>query len=71
MDVISTRLAGSGEADGALMIEFDEHHRAVNAVIKYAVGSGAADPGEVGLIEMLFDLGHPNLGVSVLHVADP
>ena len=58
------------DADGPLVVELDQDDRAVDAVVEDRVVAGAANPGEVGVIEMGLDLGHPHPGVSLAHVVD-
>src|SRR5262245_26203982 len=58
------------QADRQLMIEFDQYHRALDAVIKNAFRLGPADPGEAGVINMPPDFVHLDLRVPVTHVPD-
>lgn len=46
------------EHDPGLVLELDEDHRAVEAVVEGAVRSAVTDPGETGVREMGGDLVH-------------
>lgn len=54
------RLRISEEYTG-VMIEFNEDHRALDAVVERVSFSGAAYPTEMCLLEMAFDLRNPGL----------
>src|SRR5262245_44405587 len=60
----------AAQSDRQLMIEFDQDHRALDAVIKNAFRLGPADPGEAGVINMPPDFVHLDLRVPVTHVPD-
>ena len=53
----------------ALVIEFDQDHGAVYAVVVDARGIRAADPAEPSALDLALDLVHPDAGVAVVHVA--
>jgi hypothetical protein len=50
--------------------EFDQNHRAMNAVVEDALDSSTADPGEPGVFCVSIDFVHLYASVSVVHVAD-
>ena len=52
------------------MIELDQDHRTVDAVIENAVGLRPADPGEPGFVQMLPHLVHLDPRMSVAHIPD-
>src|SRR5918997_1312315 len=56
--------------DRRLVVELDQHHRALDPVVEDAVRTRPADPGEVGLVQMLTNLVHLHPGVPVPHVPD-
>ena len=76
MDVLTKRHAAlvfrkkPAHAGGALVVELDQQHGAVYTVVENAVGLVAANPSEVRLVKMAFDIGHLDAGVAVVHVAD-
>ena len=74
MDVLARGLFRvGGEANqisGSLVVEFDQHHRAMNAVVEYAVSFRPAYPRKPGVVEVTFDFLHLNPRVTVIHVAD-
>jgi len=53
-----------------LMIEFNQYHRAVDAVVKHAVRLRPSDPREVRLFVMPHHLVHLDLRMPVIHIAD-
>src|SRR5260370_34271576 len=53
-----------------LMIELDQDHRAVNAIVVNARPLRSADPGEPGVVEMPLHLLRLHPRVPVVHVAD-
>src|SRR5215510_3217796 len=72
VDVLPIHLPRVGseaaQPDGQLMIEFDQNHRALDAVIEDIVRPRPAYPGEVSLLDLPPDLVHLQLGVSVAHI---
>ena len=52
------------------MIEFDQDHGAVDAVVVDARRIRAADPGEPGAVDLPLNLVHLHAGVAVIHVAN-
>ena len=70
VDVLARRLTPFQipQCDRRLMIELDQSHRAVDAVIKDAVWFRPTDPSEPGLIQMLPHLVHLDRRVPVAHV---
>ena len=57
MDVKFFRL-GIVEHNAFVLIEFDHHHRTLNAIIESAVFAHAAGPAEMGLPYVAFDILH-------------
>ena len=57
-------------SDRPLVVELDQDHRAVDSIVKDAVGRGAADPGECGRADMLLHLAQFHRRVAIAHVAD-
>ena len=70
VDVVAGGSFGAAERDRALVVEFDEDDRAVDAVVKDAVGFGGADPAEGGSVEVGADFGHFDARMAVAHAAD-
>ena len=70
VDVLARGSLGAGQGDGALVVEFNQHHGALDAVIKNAVLFRAAHPAEVRGIEMLFHIGHFHLGMAIGEIPD-
>ena len=70
VDVVASWCSRPFEGDWALVVEFDQHDRAVNSVIEDAVFARSADPCEVGFVQVRFDFVHLHVSVAVLHVAD-
>ena len=60
---VAAVIAGVGQRYAGLVIELDEDHRAVDAVIKRADRIECADPGENGFVEMLPHLVEAKPGV--------
>src|SRR5947207_6803975 len=58
------------ERHAALMIELDQDHRTVDAIVEDAILLDAADPGEARLGEMTRDLVASHLGVARTDAAD-
>src|SRR5690606_21714923 len=52
-------------ARGALVVELNQQHGTVYAVVENAVGLVASDPGEVRLVKMLLDVSHLHSGVAL------
>ena len=52
------------------MIEFDEHHEALDAVIEDARRLCAAYPGEMRVVEVSQDLCHFDRRMPIVHVPD-
>ena len=62
VDVLLVRARRGGEVaevGRVLMVELDQDHRAVDAVIEDAAGIGFADPREVGAIDVPAHFFHP------------
>ena len=55
MDVELRRFS-VGKKNARMVVEFDEDHRALNPVVERTVLFEAADPAEMSLVEMTFDL---------------
>src|SRR5579871_4785534 len=55
------RRLGVGQENADVMIEFDQHDRALDAVIESAVLARAADPAEMRIGEVALDLFHTRL----------
>ena len=53
-----------------LMIEFDKDYGAVNSVIKNRIVFCRADPGEIGIVDMLANFIHGHLRVRISQLAD-
>ena len=70
VDVVTGGRVGAAEGDRALMVEFDEDDRAVDAVVKDAVWFGGADPAEGGSVEVGADFGHFHASMTAAHAAD-
>src|SRR5512145_1518329 len=58
MDMIPVMFPELRKRLAGLVIEFDDDHRAMNAVIKDAVLLDAAAPGEMGIVNMPHDFIH-------------
>src|SRR5262249_13524372 len=58
------------QADRQLMIEFDQYHRALDAVIKNAFRLDSADPGEASVLNLPPDFVHLHFRVFVPHIPD-
>jgi hypothetical protein len=58
------------ERDARMVIEHDEHDRALDPVVEGAIIGDRADPGEVGLIQMLIHFGHLHPRVALARPAD-
>ena len=54
----------------SLVIELDQDDGAVNAVIEDGLVIRTAYPCEVGVVKMLFDLGHANGSMPLIHIAN-
>ena len=52
------------------MVELNQNYRAMDTIVVDALFFRAADPCEMGSIEMFPDLVHFDFGVSGIHVAD-
>src|ERR1041385_544766 len=63
VNVRARRLIG-GERNARLMIEFDQHHRTVDAVIEDVFVADATHPQEIRFIEVLTNGAEPDFGVS-------
>ena len=50
-----------GQEHAGVVIELDERHRALDAVVERAVLAGAADPAEVRVAHVAFEFGEPRL----------
>src|SRR6516162_10088875 len=59
-----------GQVGRPLMVEFDQYHRAVDAVVKDAIRRGSSNPCEPGFCKMAFYFFHSHAGVARVHVAD-
>ncbi len=70
MDVTTIRDARTRQRNRQLMIELDENHRAVNAVVEHRFRSHYTNPAKVGFTQMLAHFVHADLGVAGRHVAD-
>src|SRR5438132_14351891 len=74
MNVLARRLFWIGgkpsEVGGLLVIELDQDHRAVDAIVIDAARVRSADPGEPGLIEVAPDFVHFYSRVTIVDVAD-
>jgi hypothetical protein len=53
-----------------LVVEFNQNHRTLNAVIECAIGLRAADPSEPCVVDVPINFVHLHAGVSVVHVTD-
>ena len=53
-----------------LVVEFDQDHRAMNAVVEDAAGFGAPNPRKPGVLQMAADFLHLHPRVPVVHVVD-
>src|SRR5215510_14691235 len=60
----------AAQANRQLVIEFDQDHRTLDAVIEDVVRPRPADPGEARVVNALPDFVHLNPGVSVTHISD-
>src|SRR5262245_63423820 len=65
VDMIFVGFGMFSEGDAALMVEFDDDHRTLHAVIKCAVVIHAAHPAEMSILQMTLHLRHFNLRMSV------
>ena len=63
MDVIFVRLFVLAKRDAPLVIEFNDDHRTLDAIIENAVVIHAAHPAKVGIPEMPRYFLHPHLGM--------
>ena len=70
MNVVSRWLVGTKRCNPSLMVEFDQHDRAVDAVIVNALVRGPTDPGEIGSVKMLRHFFHFDLDVRIVQCAD-
>lgn len=70
VDMLARRSLGAGQGDGPLVVEFNQHHGALDAVIKNAVLFRAAHPTKVRCIEMFFYIGHFHLGMAIGEIPD-
>ena len=52
------------------MIELDQHHRAMNAIVKCAFSFCSANPRKTGLIKMPLHFIHFHARMALVHVAD-
>ena len=59
-----------GEVGGTLVVELDQDHGTVDAVVEHAIRLGAADPGEPGLPDVPLDFLHLHASMTVVHIAD-
>jgi len=70
VDVVAGGSFGAAQRDRALVVEFDEDDRALDAIIEDAVRFGGADPAEGRAIEMSADFGHFHASMTAAHAAD-
>lgn len=74
MDVLLGGLLGVGhklrEVRWALMVEFNQNHGTLDAVIKGAVVLSAADPCKPCVVDVAVNFIHLHAGVPVIHIAD-
>ena len=74
MDVLLRRLRGVGgklaQVGGPLMVEFDQDHWAVHAVVERAIRLRSTDPSEPSVVEMAVHFVHLHAGVTFVHVAN-
>jgi hypothetical protein len=70
VDMILIGLLVLAERDAPLMVELDDDHRALDAIIKNAVVLHAAHPAKVGISQMALYFFHSYLSVVRPHPAD-
>lgn len=58
------------ERDSRQVVELEQEHRAVDAVVEDGVLIRAADPAQVGLVQAGGDVAHPERGVVRSQPAD-
>ena len=61
---VIARWHGIVERDAGMVIELDEHDRAMDPVAEGAIIGDRTHPGEAGLIQMLIHFGHLHPGVA-------
>ena len=70
MNMIFIGLGVFAERDAALVIELDDDHRTLDAIVKCTVVRHAAHPAEISVFEMLLHFFHFHLGMAVAHTRD-
>ena len=71
VNVLAGCSATATQRDGALVIKFDEHDRAVNAIIEDRLFIHLSNPCKASAIEVFCDFLHLHLGVAFLKISDP
>jgi hypothetical protein len=70
MDVILVGLFVLAERDTPLVVELNDDHRTLDAIIENAVVIHAAHPAKVGITQMALHFLHPHLGMIRASPAD-
>src|SRR6266550_364004 len=70
MDMVFIGLGVFAERNAALMVELDDDHRTLDAVVKCAVVRHAAHPAEISVFEVQLHFFHLQLGMTAAHAAD-
>ena len=70
MNMIFVRLGAFAKSDAALVIELDDDHWTLDAIVKDAVVRATAHPAKIRVIQMALDFVHLDLGMTVAHATD-